>query len=73
MFSSRNIMVSGLIFKTLIHIELIFFEWCKIAVQFHFFKDFFQNLEKLDHFWKTMYCSGTKYKNIIDKLKWVHK
>lgn len=29
MFSSRSSTVSGLVFKSLIHFELIFCEWCK--------------------------------------------
>ena len=36
MFSSRNFMLSGLTFKSLINFELTFVEWYKKGVQFHF-------------------------------------
>ena len=36
MFSSRTFMVSRLIFKSFIHLELISV-WCKLVFKFHFF------------------------------------
>ena len=37
MFSSRIFMVLQLIFKSFIHLELIFCVWCKLVTEFHFF------------------------------------
>ena len=37
MFSSRTLMVLQLIFKSFIHLELIFCVWCKLVIEFHFF------------------------------------
>ena len=37
MFSSRTFMVLQLIFKSFIYIEFIFFVWCKLVIECHFF------------------------------------
>ena len=37
MFSSRTFMVLWIIFKSFVHLELIFCVWCKLVIEFHFF------------------------------------
>lgn len=49
---SGSFMVSGLAFKSLIYFELIFYEWCKIQVQFHSFAC--ENPVSLTHFLKRL-------------------
>ena len=50
MFSSRNFMVSGCTFKSLIHLEMIFCVWYEVVVYFlHVAVQFSQH-----HLWKRL-------------------